>query len=80
MNAIPSVVTEGGVMNAFFSLPAAGAGFFLSAWLLMIFAGIISDEVGIHPFGYVTSMVATIGLWLVIAPAARAIASTSRRK
>ena len=46
----------------------------------MLFAGIVGSEVGIHPFGYVTSMVVTIGLWLVLAPAAGAIARTSRRK
>ena len=46
-------------MGSFFSLPAAGAAFFFCAWLLMIFAGIVHDEVGIRPFGYVTSMVVT---------------------
>jgi hypothetical protein len=61
-------------MGAFFRLPAAGLLFFVSAWLLMIFAGIVADDVGIKAFGYGTSMVLTIGLWLVIAPAARAIA------
>jgi len=66
-------------MGSFFSLPAAGAAFFLSAWLLMIFAGIVHQEVGIQPFGYVTSMLVTIGLWLVIAPAAGAIARTTKR-
>jgi hypothetical protein len=60
-------------MNAFFGLPAAGPLFFLSAWLLMIFAGMVGGDIGIHPFGYVTSMVATIGLWLCVAPAAGAI-------
>ena len=43
--------------------------FFVSAWLLMIFAGITGPDVGIRPFGYVTSMVVTIGLWLTLAPA-----------
>jgi hypothetical protein len=56
-------------MSAFFKLVAAGPMFFVSAWLLMIFAGIAGTDVGIHPFGYVTSMVVTIGLWLVLAPA-----------
>jgi hypothetical protein len=65
-------------MGSFFSLPAAGAAFFFCAWLLMIFAGIVHEKVGIQPFGYVTSMVVTIGLWLVIAPAAGAIASASK--
>lgn len=61
-------------MSAFFGLPAAGPLFFLSAWVVMIFAGITGPELGIRPFGYVTSLVATIGLWLAIAPAAGAIA------
>jgi hypothetical protein len=56
-------------MSAFFKLVAAGPMFFVSAWLLMIFAGIVGADVGIRPFGYVTSMVVTIGLWLVLAPA-----------
>jgi len=66
-------------VKPFFSLPAAGGFFFLSAWLTMIFAGILSKSVGIRPFGYGTAMVATIGVWLVIAPAAGAIASSMRR-
>ena len=60
-------------MKAFFGLVAAGPLFFVSAWVLMIFAGIVSPDVGVRPFGYVTAMVSTIGLWLCIAPAARQI-------
>ena len=56
-------------MGAFFRLLTAGPLFFVSAWLLMIFAGIVATDVGIRPFGYVTSMVVTIGLWLTLAPA-----------
>lgn len=56
-------------MKTYTRLPAAGALFFVSAWLLMIFASITSHDVGIKPFGYLTAMVATIGLWLVVAPA-----------
>jgi len=67
-------------MRTFFALPGAGAGFFLSAWLLMIFAGILSSRVGVNPFGYGTALIATVGLWLVIAPAAGAIAGAYRRK
>lgn len=44
--------------------------FFFSAWLVMIFTGIVWRDVGIRPFGYLTAMVVTIGLWLAIAPAA----------
>jgi hypothetical protein len=60
-------------MDAFFRLLAAGPLFFVSAWLLMIFAGITASDVGIRPFGYLTSMVVTIGLWLTLAPAIGAI-------
>ena len=40
----------------------------------MIFAGIVDTDMGIKPFGYVTSMIVTIGLWLVLAPAIGAVA------
>jgi hypothetical protein len=60
-------------MDAFFKLVAAGPMFFVSAWLLMIFAGIVGSDAGIRPFGYVTSMVITIGLWLTLAPAIGAV-------
>ena len=60
-------------MDAFFKLIAAGPMFFVSAWLLMVFAGIVGSDVGIRPFGYLTAMVVTIGLWLVLAPAIGAV-------
>lgn len=56
-------------MDAFFKLISAGPLFFVSAWLLMIFAGITHADLGIAPFGYLTAMVVTIGLWLTLAPA-----------
>ena len=61
-------------MRNYFRLPAAGLSFFLSSWVLMIFAGITARDIGVRPFGYVTSMVATIGLWLVVTPAIGAVA------
>jgi len=64
----------------FFGLIAAGPAFFVSAWVLMIFAGITASEVGIRPFGYITSMVVTIGLWLTLAPAIGAIARLTRKR
>ena len=67
-------------MGSFFGLLAAGPAFFLSAWLLMIFAGITSADIGIRPFGYVTSMVATIALWLTLAPAIGAISRAARKR
>lgn len=66
-------------MRYFFRLTAAGPAFFLSAWLLMIFAGIVASDVGMRPFGYLTSMVVTIGLWLVMAPAIGAVAKAPRK-
>lgn len=67
-------------MNDFFGILAAGPAFFVSAWLLMLFAGITTADTGIQPFGYLTSMVVTIGLWLVLAPAVGAIARSARKK
>jgi hypothetical protein len=46
----------------------------------MLFAGIIGTEVGIRPFGYLTSMVMTIVLWLTLTPAIGAIARTGKAK
>ena len=66
-------------MSDFFRLFTAGPLFFVSAWLLMIFAGIVAADVGIKPFGYLTSMVVTIGLWLVLAPAAGAVARVGKK-
>lgn len=61
-------------MRSFTRLPAAGVMFFFSAWLLMLFAGSVATYVGIRPFGYATSMVCTVAIWLTIAPAAAAVA------
>ena len=67
-------------MRSFFRLVLAGPFFFVSAWLLMLFAGIVSTDVGTRPFGYLTSMVVTIGLWLVLAPAIGAVSSRASRR
>ena len=67
-------------MDVFPRLVAAGPMFFVSAWLLMIFAGIAGEDVGIHPFGYITSMVVTIGLWLTLAPAIGAASKSASSK
>jgi hypothetical protein len=67
-------------MRDFFGIVAAGPFFFVSAWVLMIFAGIVTADVGIRPFGYITSMLVTIALWLTVAPAIGAIARTGRRR
>jgi hypothetical protein len=67
-------------VSDFFGIVAAGPAFFVSSWLLMILAGITGPDVGVRPFGYLTSMVVTIGLWLTLAPAAGAIARATKRK
>lgn len=66
-------------MTDFFGIIAAGPAFFVSSWILMLFAGATAPDVGIRPFGYLTSMVVTIGLWLTLAPAAGAIARATRK-
>lgn len=61
-------------------LLAAGPAFFFSAWILMLFGGVTAADIGIRPFGYVTSLVATIGLWLTVAPAVGAVVRTRSKK
>jgi hypothetical protein len=61
-------------MREFLRLLAAGPTFFLSAWFLMLLAGDVSKDVGIRPFGYITSMIVTIALWLAVVPAIGAVA------
>ncbi len=67
-------------MSDFVKVVATGPMFFVSAWVLMIFAGIVHKDVGILPFGYVTSLVVTIGLWLTLAPAIGSVARLSKPK
>lgn len=67
-------------MHSIPKLLSAGPAFFLSAWILMLFAGALSGDVGIEPFGYVTSMVVTIALWLVLAPAIGAVARSGKKR
>jgi hypothetical protein len=50
-------------MAACFGLLAAGPMFFVSAWVLMIFAGIVHDDVGIRPFGYGTAFMSIHDGW-----------------
>ncbi|MBP1632174.1 MAG: hypothetical protein H6Q11_462 [Acidobacteria bacterium] len=54
--------------GGFGAIAAAGPMFFFAAWLTMIFAGVVGDEIGINAFGYVDAMKVTIGLWLAAAP------------
>ena len=67
-------------MSDFFKLVSAGPLFFVSAWVLMVFAGIAFKDLGVHPIGYETSMVVTIGLWLAVAPAIGAVSRVPGRR
>ena len=66
-------------MSSYVKLVAAGPAFFLSAWLLMLFVGAVSRDVGILPFGYTTAMIVTIALWLALAPAIGAVAGPGKK-
>jgi hypothetical protein len=62
----------------FFAIPTAVAGFFLSAFIAMIFWGIIAPDFEVKTIGYPMAMLITIGVWLIIAPLAAAIAKRSK--
>jgi hypothetical protein len=66
--------------RSYFAIPAAGAFYFFSAWILMMFTDIVHEDVGIEPFGYLTSLIVTIGLWLVMAPVIATIAHSVETK
>ena len=66
--------------GGFGAIAAAGPIFFFSAWILMMFAGVVYDEVGISPFGYVDAMKVTIALWLAVAPLVGTAASARKEK
>ena len=63
-------------MRGIVLIPSAGVGFFFSAWLTMLFWGMVAPEVGVKTVSYPTAMLVTIALWLIMAPL---IASISRR-
>jgi hypothetical protein len=67
-------------MRTFFGLIAAGPMFFVSGWLVMIFGGIVHQDVGTRAFGYGTALVVTIGLWLAVAPAIGAIGRSTLKR
>lgn len=64
-------------MRVYFSIPGAGALFFFSSWLTMIFWGIIGPDVGLQTISYIKSMLVTIALWLVVAPLVGAVSRRS---
>ena len=64
----------------FFAIPAAGGFFFFSAWLTMIFWGIIAPEFDAPTIGYPMAMLITIAVWLVVAPLTAAVSRGSNWK
>jgi hypothetical protein len=54
----------------FFRIMAAIPGFFLSSFILMVLWGVIAPRFGAVTISYVTSMLITITIWLVVAPLA----------
>jgi hypothetical protein len=52
----------------YFTILAAIPGFFLSAFFLMLFWGIIAPDFGLQTVNYSKAMLITIALWLAIAP------------
>jgi hypothetical protein len=57
-----------GCITSILLIPSAGVSFFFSAWIVMIFWGIMADDVGVETLSYRGALVVTIALWLVIAP------------
>ena len=62
---------------AILAIPSAGLSFFFSSWIVMVFWGIMADEVGIETISYKGAMVVTIALWMAMAPL---IAAMGRRR
>jgi len=60
----------------YFRIIAAIPGFFLSSFFLMLLWGVIAPEIGITTIGYPMAMLATITLWVAIAP----LAAVGRKK
>lgn len=54
----------------YFRILGAIPGFFLSAFFVMLFWGIIAPDFGIATIGYPKAMLVTIVLWLAVAPLA----------
>ncbi|MFC2058056.1 hypothetical protein ACFLTS_00230 [Chloroflexota bacterium] len=55
-------------MRCLLILPGGVGGFFLSAWFIMVFWGIVSPHLNIRTIDYPLAMVVTIGLWLAMTP------------
>ena len=61
---------------AILAIPSAGLSFFSSSWVVMIFWGIMAEDVGVETISYKGAMVVTIALWIAVAPLIAAIGRT----
>jgi len=59
-------------MRGYFAILAAVPGFFLSSFFLMLFSRVIAPHFNQRPLDYITAMLITIALWVVVAPLAAA--------
>ena len=66
-------------MFAILAIPSAGGMFFFSAWIVMIFWGIMADRAAVSTLSYVDSMIVTIALWIAVAPLIAAVGRRSGR-
>ena len=53
---------------AILAIPSAGVSFFFSAWIIMLFWGILAPTLEIKTIGYIHAMLVTIALWMALAP------------
>ncbi len=60
-------------------IPLGAATFFFSSWIVMVFWGIVADDVGVRTISYKGAMVVTIGLWLALAPLIASMAKGRHR-
>ena len=51
-----------------FRLPVSLLSFFLSAWLAMLFWGMVGPQVGLQTISYPMALLVTFALWLVMLP------------
>ena len=55
-------------MKGYFAILAAIPGFFLSSFFLMLFSRVIAPHFNQQALDYMTAMLITIALWVVVAP------------
>ncbi|MBM3945567.1 MAG: hypothetical protein FJ317_08805, partial [SAR202 cluster bacterium] len=48
--------------------PVAIPFFFFSAWLAMVFWGMMAPEFGLPTISYLRAMLVTVAIWLVVGP------------